>query len=96
MEKQENIEREQKKTEALARKMAKKILSGRDHVTLNPRLYGIGGYRLNTDFYELTRSKLETEGVITEIKSDTIPSGSDADAMTRHTLHVISRQSSQQ
>lgn len=92
MENQRIIEREQKNTEKLARKMAKKILNGRDHVTLNPRLYGIGGYRLNTDFYDVTRDQLEKEGVLTEIRTDTIPSGSDADAMTRHTLHVISRE----
>lgn len=96
MEKQEKIDREQKRTENLARKMAKKILNGRDYVTLNPRLYGIGGYRLNTDFYELTRAELAKEGVVTEIRADTIPSGSDADDLTRHRLHVVSRQSPQQ
>lgn len=95
MEKHENYDREHLKTEKLARKMAKKILSGRDRVTLNPRFYGIGGYRLNTDFYELAQMQLEQEGITTEIRTDTIPSGSDADDLIRHRLYVISRQSSE-
>lgn len=96
MEKHENSDREHLKTERLAQKMAKKILSGRDYVTLNPRLYGLGGYRVNTDFYELTQSQLEQEGVTTEIRTDTISSGSDADDLIRHRLHVTSRQLPQQ
>lgn len=93
MEKQGKDEREQKKTEKLANKMAKKILNGRDYVTLNPRLLSLGGYRLNTDFYALAQSQLEEEGIVTEIRRDTIPSGSDADDIARDRLHVISRQS---
>ncbi len=94
MEKQSQADRERQRTEKLASKMARKILKGSDVVTLNPRLYGLGGYRLNTDFYELTQSLLAEQGVETEIQHDTIPSGSDADDMRRDRLHVVARRPS--
>lgn len=91
MEKQGNNEREQQRSEKLARKMAGKILNGRDYVTLNPRLRGFGGYRLNTEFYGMTQTLLKEEGVETELRKDRIGSGSDADDLIRTRLHVISR-----
>lgn len=70
---QDNLTRRNRK---FGDKVVKEVLGGRDARVLNPRFYGLAGYR-DEAVYPYIQSELIAKGIATEIARKPIESGSD-------------------